>query len=69
MTFKKQYSKEDFLKALSETNWQKTREIAEKIGCRNDHVTKTLLNMPEVEWRSVKGGREGTREWKLKKVN
>ena len=67
MTFKKQFIKEDFLSALS-LDWQKTREIADKVGCKNRHVTNTLLQMDEVEFRWIKGGKTGTREWKLKDV-
>ena len=66
MAFKKQYTKEDFLNVLS-FDWQKTREIAEKIGCKNDNVTKNLLQMPEVEWKWTKGGKTGTRIWRLLK--
>lgn len=44
MTFKKQFKKEDFLKALT-PNFQKTREIADKMGCKNKLVTDTLLQM------------------------
>lgn len=65
MTFKKQFTKEDFLKVLS-SEWQKTREIADKVGCKNQHATKTLLKMEEVEWRWTSGGKQGTREWRLK---
>lgn len=65
MVFKKQYTKEDFINVLS-FDWQKTRSIADKIGCTNDHVTKTLLTYDEVEYRWVPGGRSGTREWRLK---
>lgn len=96
MPFKKQYTKEDFLSALS-YDWQKTREIADKVGCKNLLVTDTLLQMYDivfvgfltiplnrkmklhkktqfcvynsievVEFRWVPGGKEGTREWKLK---
>jgi hypothetical protein len=65
MTFKKQFQKEDFLKALS-PNFQKTRELAEKVGCKNNLVTITLLKMPEVECRWTSGGKCGTREWRLK---
>lgn len=64
MTFKKQFPKEDFLKALS-LDWQKTREMADKVGCKNRLVTDTLLSMPDkVEWQWTKGGKEGTREWR-----
>lgn len=65
MTFEKQFLRVDFLNALS-SNWQKTRDIAEKVGCKNDLVTKTLLQMPEVEFRWTSGGKCGTREWRLK---
>ncbi len=65
MTFKKQFTEEDFLKALS-SEWQKTREIADKVGCKNLLVTNTLLEMDEVECRWTKGGKQGTREWRLK---
>jgi len=42
-------------------------EIADKVGCQNKLVTDTLLSMPEeVEWQWTKGGKEGTREWRLK---
>lgn len=27
-----------------------------------------LLQMPEVEWQWTKGGKQGTREWRLKEV-
>jgi len=66
MTFPKQFPPEDFLKVLSKDSWQKTREIADKVGCKNKLVTDTLLNMPEVEWRWTAGGKQGTREWRLK---
>jgi len=67
MTFPKQFPTEDFLKVLSKDSWQRTRGIADKIGCKNKLVTDTLLNMPdEVEWRWAKGGKQGTREWRLK---
>ncbi|MEN6293600.1 MAG: hypothetical protein ABFD07_16495 [Methanobacterium sp.] len=65
MTFKKQFPKEGFLKALS-SDWQKTREIAHKVGCKNKLVTDTLLKMEEVEWRWTSGGKTGTREWRVK---
>lgn len=65
MTFEKQFPKESFLSALSH-DWQKTRGIADKVGCKNRLVTDTLLQMPEVEWRWTKGGKTGTREWRLK---
>lgn len=67
MPFKKQFPKESFLSVLS-SDWQKTREISEKVGCSKDLVTKTLLKMEEVEWRWTKGGKQGTREWRLKDV-
>ncbi|KKG35386.1 hypothetical protein DU52_15795 [Methanosarcina mazei] len=67
MAFKKQFQKEDFIKALS-SEWKKTREIAEDVGCKNLLATKTLLSMPdEVEWQWTKGGKVGTREWRLRK--
>jgi hypothetical protein len=66
VTFKKQFTKHDFLDALSFSEWQKTSVIAEKVGCKRDHVTKTLKQMEEVESRPTKGGREGTREWRKK---
>jgi len=47
MAFKKQYSKEDFLSALSH-EWKKTREIADKVGCKNQHATRTLQNLYDV---------------------
>jgi len=65
MPFKKQFQKEDFLSALS-SDWQKTREIADKMGCSKQLVTDTLSKMEEVECRWVKGGKQGTREWRLK---
>jgi predicted DNA-binding ArsR family transcriptional regulator len=65
MTFEKQFTKDDFLKVLSH-DWQKTREIADKVSCKNRHATNTLLQMEEVEFRWTKGGKSGTREWKLK---
>lgn len=66
MTFKKQFTKEDFLNVLS-SDWQKTRDIAEKIGCKRDNVTNNLLAIPdEVEWQWTKGGKQGTREWRKK---
>jgi len=64
MKFKKQFQKEDFIKALS-SDWQKTREIADKVGCKNKLVTDTLLSMPDkVEWQWTTGGKTGTREWR-----
>lgn len=65
MTYEKQFSKESFLKVLS-SEWQKTRVVADKVGCGNKLVTITLLEMPEVEWRWTSGGKSGTREWRLK---
>jgi len=66
MAFKKQFQKEDFLKALSQ-EWKKTSVIAKEVGCKNLLATKTLLSMPdEVEWQWTKGGKVGTREWRLK---
>ena len=66
MAFKKQFQKEDFLKALSH-EWKKTSVIAKDVGCKNLLATKTLLSMPdEVEWQWTKGGKVGTREWRLK---
>jgi hypothetical protein len=68
MKFQKQFPKEDFLKALSKTDWLKTREVADKVGCKNKLVTDTLLSMPDdVEWQWTTGGKVGTREWRLKK--
>lgn len=67
MAFKKQFTKQDFLSALSQ-DWQKTREIADKVGCKNLLVTNTLLKMEEIEWRWVPGGKQGTREWRLKEL-
>lgn len=67
MTFKKEFPPEDILKVLFKDSWQKTREIADKVGCKNRLVTNTLLNMPdEVEWQWTRGGKQGTREWRLK---
>ena len=66
MAFKKQFPKEDFLKALS-SEWKKTSVIAKEVGCKNLLATKTLLSMPdEVEWQWTTGGKVGTREWRLK---
>lgn len=66
MAFKKQFQKEDFIKALSH-ECKKTRDIAEDVGCKNLLVTTTLLSMPdEVEWQWTTGGKVGTREWRLK---
>jgi len=67
MTFKKQFTKDDFISVLT-NEWQKTREIADKVGCKNQHTTKMLLEMEEVEWRWTKGGKTGTREWRLKEL-
>lgn len=68
MTFKKEFPTEDILKVLFKDDWQKTREIADKVGCKNRLVTDTLLCMPEVEWQWTKGGKQGTREWRLKEI-
>ena len=65
MAFKEQFTEDDFLSSLSH-EWQKTREIADKVGCKNLLVTNTLLEMDEVEWQWTKGGKTGTREWRLK---
>lgn len=68
MTFKKQFPSQLFLDALS-SDWQKTSEIRVKIGCSQKLTKDTLISLFEeglVEWRAVKGGRDGTREWKLK---
>jgi hypothetical protein len=65
MTFQKQFPQKSFLSALSH-KWQKTSDIAKQVGCKNKLVTNTLLEMPEVEWHWVKGGKVGTREWRLK---
>jgi hypothetical protein len=67
MTFKKQFPQKTFLSTLSH-EWQKTSVIGKKVGCKNKLVTNTLLEMPEVEWRWVKGGKVGTREWRLKEL-
>lgn len=92
MTFKKQFPKEDFLNVLS-LDWQKTRAIADKVGCKNLLATNTLLSMykvvhvgylelspcrlshfgvynavEQVERRWTKGGKSGTREWRLKEL-
>jgi hypothetical protein len=66
MTFKKQFPNQLFLDALSTTEWKKTSEIAKKIRCSKDLVTKTLLTFEEVEFRWTSGGKCGTREWRLK---
>jgi len=65
MAFKKQFQKEDFLKALS-SEWKKTSTIAKEVGCKNLLATNTLRSMPEAEWQWTKGGKVGTREWRLK---
>jgi len=66
--FKKQFFNSDFLNVLS-NEWQKTSEIAKKVGCSRAFASKTLLNMEEkVECRWVKGGKQGTREWRLKEI-
>lgn len=66
MPFKKQFPKESFISVLSTEEWQKTGLIAEKMGCSRQLVTDTLLKMEEVEFRWVPGGKQGTREWKMK---
>ena len=68
MTFKKQFPKSLFLDTLS-SEWQKTSEIRDKIGCSQKLTKETLRSISEeglIERRNVKGGREGTEEWKLK---
>ena len=68
MTFKKQFPKSLFLDTLS-SEWQKTSEIRDKVGCSQKLAKETLNSIYEdglVEWKPAKGGREGTREWKIK---
>ena len=68
MPFKKQFQKDDFLEVLDNIYWVKTGVIAKKVGTTNTNVTQTLLNFPEVEWQWTKGGKQGTREWRLKEL-
>ena len=68
MTFKKQFPKSLFLDVLTH-DWQKTSEIRDKVGCSQKLAKETLRSISEeglIERRTVKGGREGTEEWKLK---
>lgn len=82
--FKKQFSKEDFKNALS-SEWQKTSDIAKKVGCHQTFVMRNLLDLYDVilvgklgiynvynaveivEYKWVKGGRKGTREWRIRR--
>ena len=84
MPFKKQFFQDDFKNALT-YEWQKTAEIAEKVGCTRPFAKKELEKLFDVvlvgklgkycvynavdivESRWVKGGKQGTREWRLKK--
>ena len=61
MAFKKQFQKEDFIKALSH-EWKKTSVIAKEVGCKNLLSTKTLLSMPDdVKGQWTTGGEDGNK--------
>jgi len=77
IAFNKDFMLVNFEKALTE-EWQRTSEIAKKIGCCRQTATDSLtliLNKaeckakkngtaPEVEMKWVPGGKDGTRAWR-----
>ncbi|MDD2299246.1 MAG: hypothetical protein PHG42_08220 [Bacteroides sp.] len=76
--FNKDFLLTNFENALT-TEWQKTGEIAKKVGCCRQTATDSLTlildraeckakksgTIPEVEMKWVPGGKDGTRAWRL----